>query len=79
MSLWVLTLKLGYLRLECSKVLVNIVLRAIVLNRCEQKIQNVAMYLLARVGLITPAAKEVAARRMMAMRMEEEMRRDRRN
>ena len=33
MSLWVLTLKLGYLRLECGKVLVNIVLRAAVLNR----------------------------------------------
>ena len=34
------------------------------------------MCLLARVRLITPAAKEAAARRMMAMRMEEEMRRD---
>ena len=33
MSLWVLTLKLGYLRLECGKVLVNIVLQATVLNR----------------------------------------------
>ena len=38
-----------------------------------------AMCLLARVGLITPAAKEAAARRTVAMRMEEEkMRRDRR-
>ena len=36
------------------------------------------MCLLARVGLITPAAKEAAARRTVAMRMEEEMRRDRR-
>ena len=35
------------------------------------------MCLLARVGLITPAAKEAAARRTVAMRMEEEMRRDR--
>ena len=41
-----------------------------------KKNQNVAMCLLARVGWITPAAKEAAARRMMAMRMEEEMRRD---
>ena len=38
-----------------------------------------AMCLLARVGLNTPAAKEAAASRMMAMRMEEEMRRGRRN
>ena len=37
-----------------------------------------AMCLLARVGLITPAAKEAAARRTVAMQMEEEMRRDRR-
>ena len=37
-----------------------------------------AMCLLARVGLIAPAAKEAAARRAVAMRMEEEMRRDRR-
>ena len=34
------------------------------------------MCLLARVGLITPAAKEAAARRVVAMRMEEEVRRD---
>ena len=37
-----------------------------------------AMCLLARVGLITPAAREAAARRAVAMRMEEEMRRERR-
>ena len=37
-----------------------------------------AMCLLARVGLITPAAKEAAVWRTVAMRMEEEMRRDRR-
>ena len=36
------------------------------------------MCLLDRVGLITPAAREAAARRAVAMRMEEEMRRDRR-
>ena len=35
-----------------------------------------AMCLLARVGLITPTAKEAAARRVVAMRMEEEVRRD---
>ena len=37
-----------------------------------------AMLLLARVGLITSAAKEAAARRAAAMRMEGEMRSDRR-
>ena len=37
-----------------------------------------AMCLLARVGLITPAAKEAAGRRVVAMRREEEMRRERR-
>merc|ERR1711978_558341 len=36
-----------------------------------------AMCLLARVGLITPAAREAAARRAVTMRMEEEMRRGR--
>ena len=36
------------------------------------------MCLLARVGLITPAAKEAAGRRVVAMRHEEEMRRERR-
>ena len=35
-------------------------------------------YLLARVGLITPAAREVAGRREVAMRQVEEMRRERR-
>ena len=39
-------------------------------------VRSQAMCLLARVGLITPAAKEAAARRAVAMRMEEEMRRD---
>ena len=37
-----------------------------------------AMCLLARVGLITPAAKEAAERRAVAMRQVEEMRRERR-
>ena len=37
-----------------------------------------AMCLLARVGLITPAAREAAGRRVVAMRREEEMRRERR-
>ena len=37
-----------------------------------------ALCLLARVGLITPAAREAAGRRMVAMRREEEMRRERR-
>ena len=37
-----------------------------------------AMCLLARVGLITPAAREAAGRRVVAMRHEEEMRRERR-
>ena len=34
--------------------------------------------MLARVGLITPAAREAAGRRVVAMRHEEEMRRERR-
>ena len=37
-----------------------------------------AMCMLARVGLISPAAKEAAGRRAVAMRLEEEMRRERR-
>ena len=37
-----------------------------------------AMCLLARVGLITPAAREAAGRREVAMRLVEEMRRERR-
>jgi hypothetical protein len=36
-----------------------------------------AMCLLARVGLITPAAKEAAERRQVAMRLQEELRRER--
>jgi hypothetical protein len=35
------------------------------------------MCLLARVGLITPAAKEAAERRQVAMRLQEELRRER--
>ena len=37
-----------------------------------------AMCMLARVGLISPAAREAAGRRVVAMRLEEEMRRERR-
>ena len=37
-----------------------------------------ALCLLARVGLITPAAREAAGRREVAMRQVEEMRRERR-
>ena len=37
-----------------------------------------AMCLLARVGLVTPAAKEAAGRRELAMRMAEAMKRERR-
>ena len=37
-----------------------------------------ALCMLARVGLILPAAKEAAGRRAVAMRLEEEMRRERR-
>ena len=37
-----------------------------------------AMCMMARVGLISPAAKEAAGRRAVAMRLEEEMRRERR-
>jgi hypothetical protein len=36
-----------------------------------------AMCLLARVGLITPAAKDAAGRRQVAMRLQEELRRER--
>lgn len=36
-----------------------------------------AMCLLARVGLINPAAREAAGRRQLAMRLQEEMRRER--
>ena len=37
-----------------------------------------AMCLLARVGLVTPAAKEAAGRRELAMRLSEAMKRERR-
>ena len=37
-----------------------------------------AMCILARVGLITPAAREAARRRQVAMRLEEQMREERR-
>ena len=37
-----------------------------------------AMCMMARVSLITPAAREAAGRRVVAMRLEEEMRRERR-
>ena len=37
-----------------------------------------AMCLLARVGLVTPAAKEAAGRRELAMRMAEALKRERR-
>ena len=36
------------------------------------------MCILARVGLITPAAREAARRRQVAMRLEEQMREERR-
>jgi hypothetical protein len=53
------------------------------LNDCSDRqlastaLRAQAMCLLARVGLITPAAKEAAERRQVAMRLQEELRRER--
>ena len=46
------------------------------ISTCAVRAQ--AMCILARVGLITPAAREAARRRQVAMRLEEQMREERR-
>ena len=46
------------------------------ISTCAVRAQ--AMCTLARVGLITPAARDAARRRQVAMRMEEQMREERR-
>ena len=46
------------------------------MSTCAVRAQ--AMCTLARVGLITPAARDAARRRQVAMRMEEQMRKERR-
>ena len=55
-----------------------VLLKAELVNFRLEDLEDEAMCTLARVGLITPAARDAARRRQVAMRMEEQMRKERR-
>ena len=55
-----------------------VLLKAELVNFRLEDLEDEAMCTLARVGLIAPAARDAARRRQVAMRMEEQMRKERR-